>query len=997
MKCQECASQIKNNDVFCTDCGKRALQECPDCGSYQNDEKKYCANCGKSLVESETELQTLARSGKLDFLKKYMPAAVFDNLMGSNKELKGERRECSIIFADISGFTSYSEKHEPEMVTKMLNDCFKGLVAAVERYDGMVNKFIGDCIMAVFGAPKAHDNDPERAVRCAIDMQEFLRQYNEVIEEPLGLSIGVNTGSVVAGNIGSETQMEYTVIGDPVNLSQRLEAASDRGQILVGKSVFEKMPETIELRKLEPIKVKGKEKPVEIYEVLGLVEQSLEDSKKFEVVYTQRSGELKSIRNELLGAKEGRACVLFSYGSIGFGKTRLAKEVFKIGKEYEYQILFVKGESHLSKVPYKIFMEIIAQSLGLDQVTADTKLSKLMSFGLDIIDVEILETSMELQFSDSDKSKKSKLLENKEIIGNVYIKLLQKIARKKPLLFIVEDCHYVDESSLDVLKRLANASLSAHLALFLTQRSEKLPRWVDEENFVVYPLKPFEGNSLNSFIQNMLQSEKAPEEFTWLVKSKSLGNPLFIQEIFKTLLGSKKLMNQDNAWFVDKDIENVEIPNNLTTIFGARIDGLSVNSKTVIQTASVIGEKFNVDVLRGILKESFSQVYLNELVKKELILSEGEEYSFANKYVHEVAYKTNLSTDLEEMHLILAKYYEDLFIVKKVIGQIENMDLVANHYAKSSDSYKAIEYLEKFSSKLIRAYQMEGATEALLEILKIVEVKKLIKWDDKQKADLKLRINLKIAKAFLGISRFNDAMTYAKKVYESAKELNKEEMTANALLVMAKVLNNKSQYDEALKYLSNALKIGKALKKGKLVIPTLGLIADTLQDKNDLAKAAEYVNSAISVLRNQAIEDDSGFSGLIHPGTFYNTLGTVRFRQQKYDEAKAAWEKAIAISKQYEDQSIVAKSIGNIGAICNINGDFEGAIKLIDEAIAVFNQIGDRVSLAKQLYNKGSIILANNDKVKAKKYFSEAYNIAKEIGFKDGVAMCSLQLDKLNK
>ena len=245
---------------------------CPHCSNQIPDSSKFCSECGKPLSVSLNS--SLAEKDRSNLLQKYIPSELAKRIISAGKQIESERRLVTILFADVTGFTAMSEKLDPEDVSYVLNDCFKGLISIVYKYEGVIDKFIGDEIMAIFGAPIAHENDPERAVRCAKEMLDYIDRFNMLspisLPVPLGLHIGMNTGMVVAGNVGSDLRMNYSVIGDTVNLASRLVDSAEKGEIVISEDTFRNVSSFINAEEPKFAEVKGKSEPVKTYKVLSL-------------------------------------------------------------------------------------------------------------------------------------------------------------------------------------------------------------------------------------------------------------------------------------------------------------------------------------------------------------------------------------------------------------------------------------------------------------------------------------------------------------------------------------------------------------------------------------------------------------------------------------------------------------------------------------------------------------------------------------------------------
>jgi serine/threonine protein kinase/class 3 adenylate cyclase len=304
---------------------------CPQCGHPEAPGRKFCGECGAALPKMAGAPGT---GTEIEALKKLMPGSLVNHLVNLDEALAGDKRDVTVIFGDISGFTAMSETMDAEQVRQIMNQCFDGMVDAVKRYDGTVDKFIGDCIMVLFGAPNKHENDEERAVRCAMEMLTHLEKVNKTLAKPLGMRVGINSGEVVAGGVGGQGRMDYTVMGDTVNLAQRLESNARVGTILVSDTVHSRTRRLFQFKAVAPFKVKGKAKAVQAFEVGGIKSTDQVSGK-----FVGRRSEVADIELSLQNAKDGGRSATLFIGEAGIGKTHLLNEAARRARRAQVMVL----------------------------------------------------------------------------------------------------------------------------------------------------------------------------------------------------------------------------------------------------------------------------------------------------------------------------------------------------------------------------------------------------------------------------------------------------------------------------------------------------------------------------------------------------------------------------------------------------------------------------------------------------------------------------------
>jgi class 3 adenylate cyclase len=550
--------------------------------------------------------------------------AAAPQLSASGPSFEGERKAVTIMFADISGFTAMSEKMDPEQVRSMMNACFETLVPAIKDYDGTVNKFIGDEIMALFGAPAAHENDPERALRAALDMMRKLEEFNARNHTDLGLHFGINTGTVIAGSIGSSAQQQYDVMGDAVNLAARLEDASDRGQIFVGPDTYKQTAPLFDFEALEPIRLKGKAEPVAIYQLKAVkaMPGSVRGLAGLTSQMVGRDTELNALLNLTAHIQAGPSRVAVIIGEPGLGKSRLMAE-WKTRSQADARWYEGRCVSYGQGLAYHLLLDLLHALIGVPAAAAEAETQAgLRAFTEDLFGtgeawLEVYPylghlLSLELEGAALERVK----LLDPQALQAQYLaslrKLLRALAERQPTGIVFDDIHWADPSSTELLIKLLPLTQEAPLLFcFVTRPDSDAPGWrlvttAREslgEKLVEYTLNPLNEDDSRQLVSNLLEVEALPENIRTLILQKAEGNPFFVEEVIRMLIDRGAILPREEGrgWVAGKEIANVEIPDNLQGLLLARIDRLPEDVKRTLRVASVIGRQFAVKVLEQVL------------------------------------------------------------------------------------------------------------------------------------------------------------------------------------------------------------------------------------------------------------------------------------------------------------------------------------------------------------------------------------------------------------
>jgi class 3 adenylate cyclase len=516
---------------------------CPKCSSVVAESSKFCPNCGAPLGASQDTSASIADHSAL--LQNYIPPELAKKILSAGKQIESERRHVTILFADVSGFTAMSEKLDPEVVSTVLNDCFRGLISIILKYEGMIDKFIGDEIMAIFGAPLAHENDPERAVRCSLEMMSYIRRFNTLspvqLPVPLNLHIGLHSGMVIAGNVGSDLRMSYSVLGDTVNLAARLVSLAPSGEVYISEDAYKLVSGIIQADGPHATAIKGKAESVNIYKLLSLkggAEAGIKASRTKEFI--GREKELETITLGLDLVKNKKEKRIFVRGEAGVGKTRLKDELLTLARSRNISTFEGKCSSFELNTPYYLWNTLLKSLLRIGLETTEIETKQRLHDTLQILSLQdhepYLATLISLRYEqillEEDESRKRKIFE-------AVRELLKAYATRQTTVFILEDLHWIDRFSQELLEFLFNQDNLAPAMFFTLFRDE----YTASKNIMTHgdqiDLNRLSKEEARKLILSRFAVDAVPATVEKLVFERSEGNPFFIEEIIKTLVDKK--------------------------------------------------------------------------------------------------------------------------------------------------------------------------------------------------------------------------------------------------------------------------------------------------------------------------------------------------------------------------------------------------------------------------------------------------------------------------
>lgn len=640
----------------------------------------------------------------------------------------GERKLVTIMFADISGFTAMSESLDPEQVRRLMNGCFDALVPCIHRYGGTVDKFIGDAVMSLFGAPVAQENHAESAARASLEMLSVIAQFNQAEGTNLGIHIGINTGLVIAGGMGSQDQQQYSVMGDAVNLAARLEDASERGEILIGAATYRLIAPLFDVETRAPIALKGKSEPVPNFRLLAPTSApgTLRGLPGLKSPLVGRAREQLRLQEAVAALSEdkGKGARYAIVGDAGIGKSRLISEI----RQTQHAAVWVEGRalSYTTQMSFFMARQLLLNAIGMhsgaDVAAIDAALRRSVesiSTAVDASDVYITLARL----LDLPSARATMIFEGVTPQGlrtrmlSAYTTYIRARAHDSPLVMVWEDLHWADPSSLALLDLLLPLSDEVPLLLLLALRGDESPALNIVNNaatkfrgrFEVFRLTPLSIIDSEHLLDNLLNVKQFPGAVRRLILDKAEGNAFFIEEIIRSLIDAgMMLLTGEDIQMTEKldSLRAVDIPPTLQGVIAARIDRLSTLDKQTLQTAAVIGRLFQRPVLAQLYKNEVDgaeviNAPLLRLLERELIRQgDGVDYIFKHAATHDVAYSTLLLEQRKRLHQSTAEAIETLFP--------DDLDDLAPtlgaHYKNAGLPHKAVPHLLRAADQAKKTY-----------------------------------------------------------------------------------------------------------------------------------------------------------------------------------------------------------------------------------------------------------------------------------------------------
>jgi len=717
MKCSKCQFDNPEGAKFCNGCGNKLELACPRCENVNPPGSRFCNECGHDLtVAAEPIVKPLSFDEKLEKLQRYLPGDLTEKILAQRGKIEGERRQVTVMFCDLKGFTPLSEKLGEEKVYFVIDELFEMMVHKVHEYGGTVNKGTGDGIMALFGAPIAVEDAPQRAIRSALAIQREMAKFSNKLKEeseapPLKMRVGIHTGHVVVGTIGNDLRVEFTALGDTVNLAARMEGLAEPGTVYVTEDTLKLTEGIFRFEALGERQVKGKEQPVKAYRVIS----PSTSRTRFDVSaergltpFVGRQRELELLLDGFKRAKAGKGQAFSIMGEAGVGKSRFLYEFRKaIGSE---DITFLEGKclSYSQNVSYHPMIDLLKSNFDIREGDEDYRVRDKVTKGLKQLGVDGASTLpyllelLSVKDSGIDKiplspeGKKDRMMEAVRLIA-------LKGSGISPLVLAIEDLHWIDRSSEDALKYLLESIPGARILLILTYRPEFAHTWGSRSYHSQVTLNRLSNRESLAMLAYLLGTEEIEAQIQDLVLEKTEGVPFFIEEFIKSLKDLKIIEKKDSVYHLARDIQDVTIPGTIQDVIMARVDSLPDAARRVLQTGSAIEREFSHELIKRVtgLPEQQLLSHLSLLKDSELLYERGiypqSTYIFRHALTREVVYDSILAARKKKLHLGIGDTIEEMY--KDNLD--ENYGVLAEHYIAGENYQKGAEYCRQVERKSV--------------------------------------------------------------------------------------------------------------------------------------------------------------------------------------------------------------------------------------------------------------------------------------------------------
>ena len=973
MRCPRCQLENREEAKFCNECGYKFERACPKCGNFNRPESKFCDQCGHDLSQPFVSKESLESSQQPDLPLDIPEATVIP---------EGERRQATIVFTDLSGYTAMNEQLDPEEVEGFMSRIKAQAVRIVESFGGSVNQFVGDEILALFGIPTAHEDDPLRAVKAALELHEMVRHLSPEVEgrigKPLRMHTGVNTGLIVT-HLRDDRDGLFGITGRTVNTGAKLRSQAGPDEILVGPETHKLIAPYFETVPLEAIRMKGNAEPTISFRVVreSKIHSRFEASEqKGFTAYTGRGQELATLYAcfEKVLRKQGQFVTVV--GEAGVGKSRLHYEFRHRLDRKNTTVLQGRCHSYGSDTPYLPLIDALRRGLQLKEEDRPVELLKKVVTNIKAIDPSLeqfIPLYLHLLSIPSDYSLPPHLQgkELRKAMEQALVALLTLNTQHGPTILMLEDWHWSDEASQAALKHLIDAAASYASMVVVTYRPIYPANWGDLSHHTTILLKSLDASNTETIIKSIIRAVRLPEGLGQFIYERTGGNPLFIEEVCYSLIEAGMVVVNDEEATLTEPLDKLYLPDTVQAIIRTRLDRLDRNAKEALRLASVIGRVFSGRILERIssakaaLFESLEGLKALEMIQQIQVLPQAE-YTFRHVLTQTVVYESLLLQRRKEIHGAIGLAIEELYSQRLE----EQSPILAYHYIRSDQQNKAVKYALLAGDQAAGLYANTEATAFYEQAFAISQTLPVSPKAQQWQIDAALKL------AAVGITRqdIERDRRNLEQAHTVAEALNDESRLARVLYWLGRIHYVLWNPKMAMEYARQSLEIADRMADDALMAPPINLMGRVYYQLSDFSQANRFMERSIEQMRR--------IGNRIEESTASAFAGYVLAHLGEFDRAFAHADYGLQLAREIQNPFALANAYHLRGCVFAQRGEWTHAIADFEEAIRIAEKVEDffRLYMVKSWMGLSHAIIG--EPARGRELLEESSALAEKIGTK---------------
>ncbi len=938
MHCQRCQHDNRASAKFCENCGAPMGGACTHCGAELSPAARFCAECGRPVAGAAPPP---ALAEPLREPQHYTPKHLAERILTSKSALEGERKQVTVLFVDVVESSGLAERLDPEDLHALMDRTLRLMAEEVHRYEGTVNQFLGDGLMALFGAPVALEDHAVRAVQAALGILETMNGLSDEVKRERGvelrLRLGLNSGPVVVGRIGDDLRMDYTAVGDTTHLASRMQTLAEPGTILATEATHKLVEGHVRSEALGPVQIKGRSDPVSVFRIVGRRRRRTRLEISAEAGLTQlvgRTHERDALRDLLARVKSGQGQVVGIVGEAGVGKSRLVHEFRKSVRDEWLTWLEGHCVPYAQATPFLPVIDVLSMNFEIEEGDNRLQIEEKLRSGVRRLDPSlhwVLPHLAELYGLPVEEEALRRLdpKDKRRRTFEAIRALTVAGSQRRPHVLVVEDLQWIDQTSEDYLAFLIESLARVPALLLIMYRPGYAVRWADKPYYTQIGLGLLDQAEVASMVRNVLGTGDFPADLAPRVFEKAEGNPLFVEEIV-TSLRERTLLTRRNGGYAWTGGAVVEVPGTAQDIIRARLDRLDGPVKRTAQAAAVIGREFSLGLLRSISELPHEvEGHLTALKRAELIhetrFFPEPGYVFKHTVVQDVIYQGLLAQRRRELHGAIGAAIEESHAERPD----EQAPRLAHHYERSERQERAVRYALAAGDRA--AQQLYANAEAASYYERALAIaKSLPPSPDAERAQIDATLKL----AGVEVVR---------------KDLERERANLHVAVTLAQKLDDRARLSRVYYW--------------------LGRIEYVLGNPQG---ATEHAKRSLEVA--QQLGDEALASG---PA---NLLGRARYLQGNCRDTAELLERSVAQLLKLGNVNDAATTAGLAGAALTELGEFERAALLIDQGMQLARKNPNPFVEAAMLHFRGYARCARGEWQGALRDLADCKRIAEPVG-----------------
>ena len=943
MNCPRCRTENPPQAKFCLECAAPLAARCANCGTQLPASAKFCLECAHPVSG--------ATAGKPRFAapESYTPRHLAEKILTSKSALEGERKQVTVLFADLKGSMELLADRDPEEARKLLDPVLERMMEAVHRYEGTVNQVMGDGIMALFGAPLAHEDHAVRACYAALAMQSSIRRYAEETECPYGIEmqirVGLNSGEVVVRAIGSDLRDDYSAVGPTTHLAARMEQIAPPQSILLTTDTCRLAEGFIQVVSAGRVPIKGLAHPIEVFELVGITPTRTRiqaAAARGLTRFTGRGAELDVIGQVLTRAGAGHGEVVAILGEPGVGKSRLVWEFSHSSRTQGWLVLESGSVSHGKATPYRPLIDLLRSYFQIedsdppekigDKVTGkmlglDPMLLPLVPGFLTLLDVRV--EAPDWQALDPPQRRLRTL--------DAVRRLVLRESQVQPLVLIFEDLQWIDAETKVFLDALIESLPAARILLIVSYRPEYHHGWGNKSYYRQLGLDALPAECVTELLDGLLGSDASLEPVKGMLAARTEGNPFFLEESVRSLIETKAFIGERGAYRLAHAFQGIQVPPTVQSILAARIDRLPPEEKQLLQAGSVIGKDVPYAVLQAVmaLPEDVLRRGLEHLQAAEFLyesqLFPDLVYTFKHALSHEVAYSSLVHDRRRALHGQVMRAMEILHCRRPA----EHVERLAHHALRGEVWDEAFQYLREAGLKAVDRSANPVAVECFEQALGALT--HLGEGPEIAERAIDVRVDLRGPLTALGdLERLFAYMGEAKALAEASRDRRRLGCVLGYLTQLFIVIGD---HDRAMQSGQRALEIAETAGQLDVSVVSNNCLGDTYFSLGDYRRAVEFHGRNMQALTGDLLRQRFGLAGL--PAVFSRAwLACALAQLGRFAEGIVHGEEALRIADDARHPYSQIFADFSLGGLYLHKGDFDRAVPRLEHGLGLCQTTG---------------------------------------------------------